>query len=225
MKDRDMFKKNLFLLCALTSVSAPIAADSSHEEDTVDVAKGNCKKFNNIRVCNNGLFGGSVTAQSFITSNGPLFNGLRNWAVFSNNAEIAGNGTVPFSATPLFNNTAGITNAGGIITLPVPGIFAVIYTVRVTATPPLVGDFVATLQQGAGAIFDILNQPAINTVTDALTAGNSVQNQLTGYAIITTTDTTNNQIELVVLFDTGYTIPAAEAVGDANAQIAIFQLN
>jgi hypothetical protein len=237
MKDRGMFKKNLFLLCALTSVCAPIVADSFHEEDTVDVTKGKkCCRCCSLTVTNNASIGGnltvggsetvggSVTAARFITpSGGPLLN----WAVFSNTSGVLTGEIFTWSTTPATSITAGIRNNGGVITLPIGGTFVVTYTVRITATGPIIpgsGGALVFLEQGStGSGFNTIDQPTVIVHADLLPAGAEIQSQITGQAIIITTSATNNQIQLLPIFQTEYTIPLT-GIPDANANMTIQQL-
>jgi hypothetical protein len=226
MEDRDMFKKNLFLICALTAVSVAITADTFHEDEIVDVTKGKkkCCRCCSLRVTNNVTVGGSVTANNFInaTTGLPVITGARNYAVFSNNSDVDPDTIVPFGSTPLFPNTTGITNNAGVITLPVGGVFAVTYAVRFTLSGSGAG--VAQLQQGAGATFANI-PPAINN-TGGGTDDSGLLLQATGFALIAATSTANNQIRLLINFlDAGITLPASAVPSDANAQIMITQLN
>ena len=60
---------------------------------------------------------------------------------------------------------------------------------------------------------------------DLLPVGTDVETQISGYAIVTTTSTSNNQINLLITLSTSaFTVPAALDT-DANAQITILQLN
>jgi hypothetical protein len=243
MEDRGMFKKNLFLFCALTIAYAPITADTFHEDDTV--AKGSNKKCCSccsLTVKNNAAIGGnlavrgseavggnlavagSVAAASFITaSGGPLLN----WAVFSNTSAVAPDTLFPWAATPATSITAGITNNAGIITLPIGGTFLVAYTARVTATGPIVPGNVANValfQGSTGSGFNFINQLAVVTLEDVLIDADVIQSPITGCAIITTTSTADNQIELMAFYAGEYAINAAVFSGDANANMAILQL-
>jgi hypothetical protein len=237
-----MFKKNFFLLCALTAAYAPVAVaapDCFREDEIVDVTKGKkCCRCCSLTVTNNASIGGnltvggSVTASSFILSSGAtLVPGLRNYAVFSNITTLTSPGTtvVPFAASSAASISAGISIDGtGVITLPTTGIFLVMYTLRVAATGAIAtGTVSAQLQQtrtGAGSEVAI-SQPAVVDLTDVIaTVGLEVQSQISGYAIVTTTSTLNNQIDLQVILPAGYTVPAT-LVPDANAQLTVLQLN
>jgi hypothetical protein len=184
-----------------------------------EATRGKCKKFNSLTVCN------SVTAKSFITPEGPLFNGLRNWAVLANQAEVLDGANVFWAATPAANISSGITvnNTTGDITLPTSGIFLVQYSVRFTATPDDSADGAgAQLRQGGVAV----SQATINNTSISYSGTDlTVTPELTGYALITTTSSANNVINLLIGFLTSnITLPAA--VGpDANAQMTILQLN
>lgn len=233
-----MFKKNLLLLCALTAAYAPVA-----KAEDADV-KGKCKKCCNcasLNVSGGGSIAGAlsvgsltssgaitagstVSATSFVTPSGALFNGLRSYAVFSNQSDVLTGETVPFAATPAFSNS-GITNTAGNITLPVSGVFLVMYTVRFGIAAGANGVGVAQLQQGNGTTFTAITQPAVTDTLDTLPAGTDITSQVSGYAIVTTTSTTNNQINLLLSFSTDFSVSPATAPVDANAQITILQLN
>jgi hypothetical protein len=133
--------------------------------------------------------------------------------------------TIPFGATPLFANT-GITNNGGNVILPAPGVFSVTYTAKFLATGTADGNATVQLYQGSGTTFAAILQPAITATFDNNTSGADVINaQITGYALIVTTSTGDNQIRVQITFDTGFEFPAPTVTGDANAQIMITQLN
>jgi hypothetical protein len=232
-----MFKKNLLLLCALTAAYAPMAV----ADDVADV-KGKCKKCCNcasLNVTGNSSLGGSlsvagaitaggsVTANSFITPSGALFNGLRNYAVLSNGSLITAGSTdalVPWSTTLPASVSAGITNAAGVITLPTGGIFLVMYTVRVAIAAGAAGSAAAQLQQTTASVFGNIAQSAIVFNDDTLAAGTDIDTQISGYAIITTTAATNNQLQLLVSLTADFSVPATSNP-DANAQLTILQLN
>jgi len=226
-----MFKKNLLLACTTLISCAPLFAED-------EVTRGGCKKFNSVRVCNNLTVGGSetvsgsVTAGSFILSSGDtLFNGLRNWAVFSNDGAITGPGTetILWDGAPAFT-PKGISNNVGEITLPTTGTFLVMYTIRLTiAGTTALETAIAHLRQstvaGGGGMTNI-TQAAITNNSNNLPADVlELQTQLSGYALITTTSTVNNVIDLTInLPAAGITIPVA-TTPDANAQLTILQLN
>jgi len=221
------------LLVLLLITCAPLCAKSNK-----------CKTFRNLVVCNaltagtltvgtlnvtnNETVGGSVTASSFITPAGPLFPGLRNYAVLTNTAAVTSGSNVLWSATPASNLSSGITNTGGSITLPTTGIFLVQYTVRFTVTP-FTGTETATaqLQQTVAGTPTNISQAAItnNVATDGISdAVPSSQRIVTGSAIITTTSSANNTLNLLITFDGNDSLPIAIAP-DANAQMIILQLN
>lgn len=234
-----MFKKNLLLLCALTAAYAPVA-----KAEDVDV-KGKCKKCCNcasLNVSGGGTIAGAlsvgsltssgaitagstVSATSFVTPSGALFNGLRNYAVFSNQAPVLNGTEVPFDEPSTFNSSAITDNGSGNITLPVGGIFLVMYTVRVAVAASSTGTATVQLQQGNGTTFAAITQPAVINTTDTLPAATAIQVQVSGYALVATTSTSNNQINLEVsLSSGGLTVPAVGGT-DANAQLTILQLN
>jgi hypothetical protein len=235
-----MFKKNFLLLCALTAAYAPVAAvapECYREDEIVDVTKGKkCCRCCSLTVTNNasiggnlsvggtGTFGGSVTAARFITpSGGPLLN----WAVLSNTAAVLTGANVLWGATSASSVTAGITNnAGtGVVTLPIGGTFLVIYTARFTFTAGP-GSASAQLQQGStGSGFSNISQAAVNNIGAlALPATVTEELQLNGYAIVNTTSTANNQIQLPITLVLSATLPLTAVSGDANAELTIIQL-
>jgi hypothetical protein len=243
MEDRGMFKKNLFLICALSAACAPIAAsepDTFHEDEIVDVTKGKkkCCRCCSLTVTNNATIGGnltvngsevvrgSVTAARFISpSGGPLLN----WAVFSNQTAVTVDGApFPWAATPATSVTAGITNNAGIITLPIGGTFFVTYTVRITATGPIDPDnsAIVLLEQGStSGSFDVIGQPAVVALTDVIIDdGEIIQSQITAQAIVITTSAADNQFKLVSFLPDNYSIDAAISSADANATMTIQQL-
>ena len=213
-------KTALLLSINLLLCSSIFASDVQDDEAT----RGKCKKFNSLTVCN------SVTAKSFITPEGPLFNGLRNWAVFTNQAAVTTGNNVFWAATPAANISSGITfdNTTGAITLPTSGIFLVQYSVQFDKTPfngSSVG--IAQLQQTVAGTPTDLTQATIQGIgaTDTATAVTPVSSEeVTGYALITTTSTLNNVINLVISFSGGITFPFSTS-DVANAQMTILQLN
>jgi hypothetical protein len=100
------------------------------------------------------------------------------------------------------------------------------YTARITVTGIVLAGtsaIVELLQGSTGSGFNNIGQPAVILHSEVLSAGLVTQSQITGYAIVTTTSTANNQIELEALLSTNYTIPTAGAP-DANANMTILQL-
>jgi len=230
-----MFNKKLLIACTCITAYVPLCL-ANDANMCVDIKGKKCKTFNSVNICNylnvggnltvggTGTFGGAVTASSFSTPTmGLLFNGLRNWAVFSNQEAVGNGGTVLF-ADASSANTAGITNTAGSITLPVGGIFLVMYTVRFSiAAATASGLALAQLQQTVGGTPTDISFAVINTF-DETAAGTAISSQVSGYALITTTSTSNNVINLIIGLDTGFTLPLATGT-DANAQITILQMN
>lgn len=240
-----MFKKNLYLVLLSAALIVPVAAVEMMEmvgmdlpEDMeitdAEVRSCKCKKFRCINVCGganiggNLTVGGSVTANSFITPSGLLFNGLRNYAVLSNQAALTvdDTDTVLWAATTENRLSSGITvdNITGDITLPTTGIFLVQYSVRLNRTP-FNGDSNVTvqlLQAGLASQVAITQNNSADGVTQAEPAS---QTEVTGYALVIVTSSLNNTIRLdVTLPAGGATVPAA-TLNDANAQMTILQLN
>lgn len=215
-----MFTKRAlaFLSINLLLCSFIIASDMQDDEAT----RSKCKKFNSLTVCN------SVTANSFVTPSGPLFNGLRNWAVFTNQAEVLDGANILWAATPAANISSGITfdNTTGAITLPTSGIFLVQYSVNFGKTASDITDVgIAQLQQTVAGAPTNVSQATINSafVTDP---GETlaISEEITGYALITTTSTLNNVINLQITLTANMELGTATG-SDANAQMIILQLN
>lgn len=233
-----MFKKNLFLLIlAVVLFNIPMSAmevaqEMQNRPEEMQMSEADvksCKKCKVIKKCLNVC--GAVTASSFITPSGALFNGLRNYAVLSNQSVLVTGQTVPFAATTAGNFSTGITNAAGLITLPATGVFLVQYSVRVSldATDATALEVAtAQLQQGTALVQAPIGRAAITSNTTSIgtiETNNIFQTQISGYALVTATSAANNVISLVVTFDDGYSIPPATAGTDANAQMTILQLN
>lgn len=241
-----MMKKNLLLLCTLIAAYAPVAdakskccnccsltvSGSGSIGGSLSVG-GSESVGGNLAVSGSETVGGSVTAASFILPSGDaLFNGLRNWAVFSNQGAIVAPGltTIPWDGTPAFTPN-GISNLAGVITLPTSGIFLIMYTVRLSYTGEAgVNAAFLAIQQStlAGGLgMTNITQAAVTTNTNnlAIAAGTLQETQISGYALITVTSALNNAIELRLdLPATGYTMPIALGT-DANAQLTILQIN
>lgn len=217
-----MFTKKITAFLAVNLLLCSFNFIAAMQDD--EATRGKCKKFNSLTVCN------SVTAKSFITPEGPLFNGLRNWAVLTNQAAVGDGDNVLWAATPAGNISPGITvdPATGIITLPTSGIFLVQYSVQFDKTPfngSSVG--IAQLQQTVAGTPTDLTQATIQGIgaTDTVAAATPLSSEeVTGYALITTTSTLNNVINLVISFSNGITFPFSTS-DVANAQMTILQLN
>ena len=150
----------------------------------------------------------------------------KSYAVLSNQVAVSSGNQIPWS--PVVGTSHDIfVDALGNITLP-KGLFLVQYTVRINKTP-YAGTTTATvqLQQTVLGVPTNINQPAIteNISVDLVTENAPVsQTQITGYAFIKVTSASNNVLDLFVTLDNAsLTIPAASGV-DANAQIAIIQI-
>jgi hypothetical protein len=209
-----------------------------------DADRGSCcptNTFQNLVVANNITAGsetvrGAVTAASFVLSSGDtLFNGLRNWAVLTNDAAVTSADNVLWAATvPLTGNTSpGISfnPATGIITLPTSpsgtGLFLIQYTVRFTAgASETAAKGTAQLFQGpaAGPVTVPITQPAIVSSTETTVAATSTQPQVTGFALVRASSALNNGIALNITLANGMTLPVATSP-DANAEMTILQLN
>jgi hypothetical protein len=202
-----------------------------------DADRGSCcptNTFQNLVAANNITAGsetvrGSITAASFILSSGDtLFNGLRNWAVLTNQAAVPALTNVLWAATPPGNTSPGITfdPATGVITLPISpagtGLFFVQYSVRYSATNSGIGS--AQLQQGPPAgPFTNIEQPAIMSV-GVITTGDTTDPVLTAYALIRAS-AGNNALQLLIDLSGTVTMLAAVNPSDANAEMSILQLN
>ena len=148
------------------------------------------------------------------------------YAVLSNQAgATTGTAAIDFAATPAGNLSTGMTLTGGILTLPL-GTYIVEYSVRLTHSPEA-GTFVAIaqLQQGGADI----TQPAISTLTlvDTVTAVTpDTESQITGFALIQVTSTSNNTLNLNLTIPAGSNIALIAATGtDANAQMTVFSVS
>jgi len=220
-----MLKKLLIILACTNTF---LRADRETE-----FKSNKCKTFQNLQVCNalnvagNETVVGSVTANSFINSSGLLVNGLRSYAVLSNQTEITSGSNVLWAATPAGNLSSNITfdPTTGLITLPTSGLFLVKYSVRIDLglTSP---SSIIQLQQTVAGTPTNISQPAItHDIEDGETApAPHTQSQLTGYALIAVTSTANNIINLVVTLNPDSDVIPATTGTDANAQIAILQL-
>ncbi len=216
-----MFTTKTALLLSINLLLCSSIFASEMQED--DATRGKCKKFNSLTVCN------SVTANSFITPSGPLFNGLRNWAVLTNQAAVNNTDNVLWAATPDANISSGITrNVDGTITLPTSGIFLVFYSVQFqfngTTDPGNDASGTAALQQGSTD----LNQVTIDTATiNNNGASNAllISLEVTGYALISTASPSSNTINLNISLGGPVTLPDLTAGTSANAQMVILQLN
>lgn len=210
-----------------------VSAFLNAEQDLVKSSR--CKKFQNLNVCNslnvggNETVEGSVTANSFISPSGVLFTGVRNYAVLSNQTEVLSGDNFLWAATPASNLSSGITfdPSTGLITLPT-GIFLIKYTARLNIEVSPDSTATVQLQQTVNGTPTNISQAAITNdleidgFTDIYP---DEQSQIVGYALIQVTSSANNAINLVfTLAGSNIFIPAASGT-DANAQIAILQLN
>lgn len=224
------------LIAVVMFVSITIYADQP------EVKSRKCKTINNVNVCNNLYVGGneavtgSVTANSFINSLGPLLDGVSNYAVLANQASIATGNTVLWAATPASNLSSGISfdATNGQITLPT-GLFLVQYTVRFDSTPysPTFGTITETtvtaqLQQTVAGVPTNISQSSIknNTAADNVESSEpQSQRAISGYALVNVTSSLNNIINLVVTMSNGSAFIPTTVGSDANAQMVIIQLN
>lgn len=220
-------KKTLLVSVSMLLCSQLLASEVNNvmDEDEDATRRAKCGKFSSLIVCN------SVTANSFVTPSGPLFNGLRNYAVLSNQATIPSGDNALWAATPAGNISAGISvnNLTGAITLPESGIFLVQYSVRFTYDPndTVISVASAHLQQTVAGAPTNITQPAITSTTATevvATEGTDSEVEVTGYALITTTSALNNVINLVVTYTNNFSLLTATLI-DANAQMTILQLN
>ena len=120
-------------------------------------------------------------------------------------------------------------DGSGLITLPTSGIFLVQYTVRFDKSPfNGTSTAVVQLQQTVAGVLANVTQPTVtnNNSNDGVTAAQPAsQVQVSGYALITTTSSTNNTLALgVTITGSNLSVPAASGI-DANAQFTILQLN
>jgi hypothetical protein len=173
---------------------------------------------------------GSVIASSYLTPTGPLFTGLRNYAVLSNQVAVFDGDNIPWTPASVGNTSAGITVDGaGFITLPTSGLFLVQYTVRLTRSPVNgTNGAIVQLQQTVAGVPTNITQASINSNTSIDGVDNlepESQPQITGYALINVTSATNNVLNLAInLNGSNISIPAASGI-DANAQLTILQIN
>lgn len=152
---------------------------------------------------------------------------LRDYAVLSNQVAVTDGTNVTWAPLPNAISSGISVDSLGRITLPT-GLYLVEYTVRLSRTPVSDTSTVVTqLQQTVGGIPTNIAQAAVtsNTAIDGVTNSEPAsQTQITGYAIIEVTSSTNNIINLAVdITGSQLSIPAASGV-DANAQMFILQL-
>lgn len=206
---------------AFLSINALLCAYSFAAEcDDEATRKLKCESFNSLTVCN------SVTAGSFLTPFGPLFNGLRNYALFVNTTTTLVSGSnVSWGASSADQQSSGISvnTTTGNITLPIGGTFLVIYFAQFDL--PFDGTLNtgnATLRQSSIAV---THQRALTSLHYTGGAnGGSMRQTASGLEIVKTTSSSDNTLSLQITFDGNATFPAA--LGDsANALMAILQLN
>lgn len=190
---------------------------------------------NDVVVGGNSVINGTVTASEFITPSGPLFGGLRNYAVLAHQDFIspldAFNAYTFVWPSNLINISSGISvdNAGN-ITLPIQGLFLVQYTVKISLSPfNSVRSAVIQLQQTVAGTPTNIDQSAITTNSSTADTDSSIdpqrETQITGYALISTSSNQNNVLSLTVtLAGNNIKIPLATGL-DANAQLMIMQIN
>ncbi len=152
------------------------------------------------------------------------------YAVFSNQAAIVSGNNVLFSPLTLDSSSAGISiDSAGNITLPARrGVYLVQYTVRVDEAP-FTGTSTVTLQlqQTISGVATNILQPAVtSTFTNDLTTSTTPaqQTQLTGYAVIHVTGSSDNVINLTATITGGGVVIPSTTGLDANAQILIQQI-
>lgn len=154
--------------------------------------------------------------------------GIRTYAAFSNQAAVITGENIPWTINS-FSSAGFSVDGTGDITLPKTGIYLVQYTVRLTRTP-FDGTSTATvqLQQTVSGVPTNITQSSVtsNTSIDGITDDvPESQTQITGYALVNVTATTNNVLNLAVtLTGGGVTIPATTGL-DANAELVILHLN
>ncbi len=155
--------------------------------------------------------------------------GLRNYAVFSNQLAVTTGENITWSQASSENTSDISVDGSGNVTLPIHGVYLVQYTVRVTKSPSAgTSTAVAQLQQTvAGTPTNISQAVVTNNVSfDGVTVDvPESQLQITGSALIHTTSTDNNVINLAITI-TGGNLAIPDTTGtDANAELIILQLN
>lgn len=169
----------------------------------------------------------TVVASNFATPAGPLVTGIGNYAVFLNSFGVNSGDFVLWGDTPASNISSGITldTNTGYITLPTPGIFLVMYSVRFSLQADTSsGTGFAQVYQGpaAGPLAVISPAPSILSISGTTDAANSSQPLLTGYALISVTSPANNTIGLNIQLFNGIGLFGAQ--GDLNAELVVLQL-
>lgn len=156
-------------------------------------------------------------------------NRLANYAVLSNQVAVSDGENIPWSPSATTISEGISVDGLGRIRLPHPGLYLIEYTVRLTKSP-FEGTATATvqLQQTISP-----NNP-VNITQSTVTSNTSVdglsndvpesQTQITGYALINVSKSSNSVINLAVSITGGnLAIPATSGI-DANAQMVILQL-
>jgi hypothetical protein len=168
----------------------------------------------------------TVVASNFATPAGPLVTGIGNYAVFLNSFGVNSGDFVLWGDTPASNISSGITLDAntGYITLPAPGIFLVMYSVKFNLQNSTAGTGMASVYQGpaAGPLVQITPAPSIMGIFGVTDDANISQPLLTGYALISVTSSTNNTIGLNIQLFNGMGLFGAQ--GDLNAELVVLQL-
>lgn len=160
--------------------------------------------------------------------NAPATNGLNYYAAFANQAAVTTGSNVLFAGANELNSTHIMAEENGSICIQRPGVYFVQYTVRFSKTSfNGTSTAVAQLQQTVDGVPTNITQAAVtsNSAVDAATAGTPAsQTQVTGFALVNVTSKANNDLNLAVTFDNGFTLPATTG-SDANAEIVLFKIN
>jgi len=169
----------------------------------------------------------SLHAGLFTPSNTPA-GGIRNYAVLSNQAAVTDGEKIVWSSSSNVATPHVVLHDSGDISLLIPGEYLVQYTVRLTKTPfSGTATVVTQLQQTVSGVSSNISQSAVttNSAIDGITdSGPSSQTQITGFAVISTTSSLDNTINLTVaITGENLTIPVTTDL-DANAQLMILQL-
>lgn len=210
-----MFTKKALAFLSINALLCAYSFAAAAQDD--ETRRPKCESFNSLTVCN------SVTAGSFITPFGPLFNGLRNYALFINTLAVTVSGTDVLWDASTAGQQSGISvnTTTGEITLPIGGTFLVIYFAQFDLPfdgNDNTGD--ATLRQGSS---NLPNQRALISLHSAV-GSNSVRQTASGMDIVKTTSSADNILSLRINLQNSATFPAALS-NSANALMAILQLN
>jgi len=154
--------------------------------------------------------------------------GLRNYAVVSNQVAVTTGENIPWSPASGTISSGITVDGAGNITFSKVGLYLVQYTVRLQKSPfNGTSTAVVQLQQTVSGTPENITQAAItnNVSNDGLTAAQpESQTQITGFAIVNVTSSSNNVINLAVtITGSNLAIPAASGM-DANAQLTILQI-